>query len=320
MKAVKLKLPEIAKFSISDDIIHSDTLFSAIVNCYVMLFGDEEENLKKFIEQIKISSIFLGLDIKGNNSNKTIYFLPKPILNYEIISEKEKRKLTKKWKKVKYISLKLLEKMEDKVNLDSILVNGNFAILKEEDNSFNFEDLKFIKRSSEPKNKINRFNNKSEAIFFKDITEYLCVNENSFEIKPFMYFYVENEISKELKATIKLMCEEGIGADRTTGKGIFIELEKIDKIDIGNIKNRINLSLIYPKIEDVEGIGTYKLLKRGGFIYKNGGTGTRKDVIRMFEEGSVWNRKVEGCNKETIFNENTIYHYGKAFLIGGDNQ
>ena len=34
--------------------------------------------------------------------------------------------------------------MEDKVNLDSILVNGNFAILKEEDNSFNFEDLKAI--------------------------------------------------------------------------------------------------------------------------------------------------------------------------------
>ena len=49
--------------------------------------------------------------------------------------------------------------MEDKVNLDSILVNGNFAILKEEDNSFNFEDLKFIKRSSEPKNKINRLKN-----------------------------------------------------------------------------------------------------------------------------------------------------------------
>lgn len=47
------------------NLIHSDTLFSAIVNCYVKLFG--ESNIDDFINRLIISSVFYGIRVRGKD-------------------------------------------------------------------------------------------------------------------------------------------------------------------------------------------------------------------------------------------------------------
>ncbi len=312
MKLVKFYLNDTSYFSTDEKIIHSDTLFSAVVNNYSMLY----DNIEEFIHDLKISSLFFGFEIE----NKNIYTFPKPIMiiNSDISKRKE-------IKGVKFVSKCVLEDIlnnyEDEFNLsffDKYLSIEGIYISKEELllNEVDKKDLslKVFDFTEIPKNTINRFDSRSEGIFYEKCLEI----KQSPKVKPFMFFLIDNEITTELKATLNLLCEEGIGANRTIGNGIFKNYEIIDFSF--NIKSQkaINLSLIYPSLNEVDKAEKYELTERGGFIFYEKGLTKRKKSIRMIKEGSIFSSLINGENILNQLEDKKIYHYGKAFLIGGN--
>ena len=320
---IELTLPERAKFAMDDIIIYSDTLFSAITNCYVKLYGDEK--IEDFINKIKVSSIFLGLEIVGEK----IHLFPKPMIEPKLSeeSDKDSRDNIKTWKKIKFLSKNLFEG----------LVNGNFkekkidykswngiAFTKDEYDKFineSVKNMKIVETYSEAKNSLNRFNNQSEELFFKNILEF----QVNGDIKPFLYFFIDN-LNTEIRASIRLLVDEGLGGDRSTGKGMLSGMEE-KKLLLGiNCEKYFSFSLIFPKdMTEAKKAQSYKLVKRGGYVFFGKGTGWRKDRIRMFDIGAVFSEKVEGENRVSKIDINRdgnpvkIYHYGKAYMIGGSN-
>lgn len=291
MKAYKLKFH--SSFHIdagtsvdgpSETFIHSDTLFSAIVSAARKFYSDEIA--EKFVEDgsIILSSAFPYY--------KDEFFLPKP-LNYlpEGLKEYE---MIKVFKKAKFISqdflLKILsgEKIEPKFfNKEYILsefwrTKQNITNKNKKDNEL--EDKIFEKREV-PHVVIDRITNQTQ-IFYK--------SEIYFNKNAGLYFLakVKDELLQKFETTLRFLGDEGIGADRTIGKGMF-EVEIINDFSLPAFDTAdyfYSLSLYSPSEKEFNEINPHKsyydFILRSGWISNK--TLNRKN-LRMFVEGSVFN-------------------------------
>src|SRR3972149_7938121 len=120
MKAIIFKTKPYSMFRLGagskdevDLIIHSDTLFSAIISMHSQIFENTDEFVELFINnQIKISSAFPML--LNEELKIKIMYLPKPELNY-IYSENIKAE-----KKIKFISYFIWEKLFTNKGMNSL--------------------------------------------------------------------------------------------------------------------------------------------------------------------------------------------------------
>lgn len=365
MRMVKLipKLP--FRIIMEDDIIHSDTLFSSLINNMVMLYNKNiiERFLNYFMNsEIIISSMFLGLNINRENEFlKQILFFPKlsaRIYPFEQVSDKEESEEydLKKAKKIKFVSLKVLKEIlknwdsgeeffkYDLLNLPTFSEKFCFfpseVPLNNEPDRKLFHRLmlkeKFISRIEEPKISGPRFKTEVSDLFSQEETELKEISYGKLSFKPFMFFLIQDNILEEefkiLNATIRLLCDEGIGPKRRTGKGIFdnVQIESLELHKSGELN--INLSLIFPDESDkLNNILSYNFIKRGGYIYSNVETKANsllKSKIRMFVEGSIFKEIIKGklidvspINPSIDLNHK-IYRYGINFPLyfGGENE
>lgn len=243
----------------------SDTLFSAFCHCYLLLYGKEklESLLKKFISSPEppflISSVF--------PCYKSTFYFPAPL---SFIPYK------KELKKIKWFS---------KEELENHLKDPEYF----HHNSLTPKEM-FYKVEYAPGVGLSRLNYRPEKRFFHSgIVFYKREVELFFLIK-----FNDFQLEKEVNAVWNLLADEGIGGDRSTGKGFF-EKPVIEKIEI-NVPSQANgiysLSLYYPDIkrDELNGIekGFYSLLERKGYIFSMGGKPYRRRSIRVFAEGSVF--------------------------------
>ncbi len=298
-------------------LIHSDTLFSALSNSLIKLFGEEEFNL--FEKKLIISSIFIGLRL----TNFDILFLPMPDIFLKLPPEKHDQH--KKYKKVQWISLRGLTKILEFFDKESLLINlenledfkflnNKFLVSKEEFSEIN-EEIEFVDTILEPKVSIDRENNNSQSLFFQEnILLWQTKTSNNIEIKPFLYFLKEEapELEKIFIPTLNLFIEEGLGGERSTGKGIFDYYEK-DNIEIPNEGNfEITLSLTTPKKEEVNNLIYYQIIKRDGFIFYNQPMGFKKKTHYKVKEGALVKSPYIGENIDVSPIESLrVISYGK---------
>lgn len=298
-------------------VIHSDTLFSALSNSLLKLFGEEEFNL--FERKLIISSMFIGLRLP----NCDILFLPMPDIFLKLPSEKHDQH--KKYKKIQWISLKGLTKILeffDKENLlinlenleDFKFLNNKFLVLKEEFNELK-EEIEFMDTILEPKVSVDRENNKSQNLFFQEnMILWRIRASNNIEIEPFLYFLKEedSELEKIFIPTLNLFIEEGLGGERSTGKGIFDYYEKdiLEIPDKGDFE--ITLSLTTPQKEEINNLIYYQIIKRDGFIFYNQPTGLRKKTHYKIKEGALVRSPYKGENiNVSPIKDLKVISYGK---------
>jgi CRISPR-associated protein Csm4 len=321
------------------DYFPSDKLFSALVNlASVMYEGSEFQNIIRKLKQSGISSMFLGIEILNlkNKNSKKIFFNQKPIykMGNKEITDKELTTL-KKIKKINYVSDNVLKKIlncfdenEDKFIYDlskNIIIQDKFALSEKDIDDINIdkcklEKIKIIKNISRTSMVENRFTGTSGDVFYNDFVEINYGYVDNFEIRPFMYFNINNYFH-EMNGLFNLMCDEGIGGHRSKGAGIFERSKVIDAGFEFTDKGRyyMNISVIFPQKSEVRGIKSYNLDDRNGFVYSNGSTGIKKPYYRVIKEGSIFEKN--GING-TILKipmpglRHEIYLYGKAFLIG----
>lgn len=102
-----------------------------------------------------------------------------------------------------------------------------------------------------------------------------------------------NETRNVFEASLHLLADEGIGADRSMGKGWF-EYRPIDipfEDPPGNAEARLLLSLYQPTAEEFPDLDLsnshYTLLSRRGWVTSPTGATLRRASARAFAEGSV---------------------------------
>lgn len=302
----------------TEDMIHSDTLFSAIMSLWSNFYDNDIESLCKSPPFI-ISSAF---PFKGN-----VLFFPRPMarLGKDVETDDQKEK---KLKKVKFISQQLLE---------SILKGESENLEFNEKDTF--QDGKFwhLKRSSIDKNTgivfaeserprvvIDRNTNSSGIYYFSEIL---------FEKDAGLFFltkFVEKEIRQKFEAVLRLLGDEGIGGDKRMGKGLY-SLDVKEKYHMRlpeNADGFLTLSLYYPEESEFKsGVlndASYNLISRKGWLHSPGAMALRRKEIRTFTEGSVFNalgKDIYGTNpcvldkNDKLGLTHNIYRYGIAFNL-----
>ncbi|MEM4710957.1 MAG: type III-A CRISPR-associated RAMP protein Csm4 [Candidatus Woesearchaeota archaeon] len=270
------------KLNTTEIIFHSDSLFSAIINNYVKLFNDYPNNIPL------ISSVFPF-------SNNTLYF-PKPYYQLSIGEE-----FGKKIKKIQFVSKEIIENFDKKIK--DFEINDIFLCYKN-------EDKPIIRKILETKVKISKPNNIPYDIEFFEISN------------GGLFFLIDGEIDYKLEEAIKLIKYEGLGGERSSGKGLFNDI----KIEDFNFKSGekedlyYSISLISPLCDEYNYAISYNLIERKGFIYSPFNKFTyRKNPLIMFSEGSLFSKKINGTIRRVATQNDILKHDvfrdGRAFLL-----
>lgn len=251
----------------SEELLHSDTIKSAIFVSVLQLFGDEEANL--FMDQIVVSSAF-PFDENG-------YYLPRP-LNFRP-REEHSAETRKEAKKIAYLTSRQFENAIKGMEVDDLLDNEGRA-----------RQPAIWQREMTQRVKVN-YDSDSEPFYM----EKLYPTEPD---KRGYYFIYQGEYeAAKLKAAVRYLGDNGIGHQRNLGNGRFT-MEK-DSLSIDHPVSAdlwVSLSLLHPvsQMELQEAIGVhskYLIKKRGGWISSPTDTAfmrKRKKAILMFTEGSVF--------------------------------
>ncbi|MGC8789739.1 MAG: type III-A CRISPR-associated RAMP protein Csm4 [Caldisericum sp.] len=330
MKIVKLYPNKNSKYhfgetGLDDSLLYfpSPSLFSAIVNNFVKLYGEKEvDNLLK----IRISSLFPAY--------KEVYFVPKPFL--KILPEELQSQKPKLSKRIQFISLSYLKEINNppKDITEKNVVQG-FLFSNRDKEMLNGE-LPKILFEKDFEIKINL----SKPYDSSDIKDSKSGPYEVFYIYPGekVYFYFlldDSELSEDTKekliAAINLIQDEGLGGERGTGAGAFDKLEIQEEKEfseyIRNIENplyHVTLSMVIPKDQDeFNEFESYALIKRSGYIFNSKTTNLRKKEVYAIKEGSIFKSNVYGKVVDVSPEPSIkIYQYGKCFALpiaGGKN-
>lgn len=304
------------------NMVHADTLFSALVNSGIKLYG--EDLFIPVIDSLCISSVFYGLRVKEGNESRDLLFFPKPRARFR---EPEDPTQRKKLKRLSWVSSSALSQILETYDYEEALfqidlldpnqfvfLNPQFCVSSAERIPWLEENISFFRTILEPKVSISRTNAKPMGLYYQAELEF-CFTEwaERRSITPFLFFLLEGELTPQLIGTLNLFIEEGLGGERASGKGTFAswEHEPFPLPQEGNMM--MLLSSAIPEREEMEQLITYELRKRDGFLFWNGPVGKRKKSYYTLREGSLVKTPFGGKNLEVSpLPEKRAIAYGKA--------
>ena len=327
----------IAGLEETETIFHSDSLFSAIVNNYIKLFG--EDDLEKFLNEAPvISSMFHFIE---SDESKSVLFLPKPLAEIYFFEEEPEDK--KKIKKISYISFNTLNLWNrggrlSNAEMNRYIINKKYLVCEEDLNRLGLESLRavkeieIVKRLKEIKVIVPRIQKENPLPY---VEEHFYLNNNvirekgkKIQLKTGFYFFVDNLkndiIGKRFLQAVYLIKDEGLGGERSTGKGLFKRIvvkEDVIKEDNINSDTYMSLSLVSPAEKETKSLLYFDILERKGYVYSIFKSKEyRKRPVWMLREGSVFNSKVKGELKRVIDKEkdnfdHDVYKDGRALTI-----
>jgi CRISPR-associated protein Csm4 len=287
-------------YNFTEYMIHSDTLFSGIINCMGLLYGKDtiDEIIDKFVNNeppFKISSAFLYI--------KDDYFVPRPFdLELSDILD------FKKAKKVKFVPLEFLLKhsVENKKEWD-VSPTGLLISQKKYKN--------IVGEIERPRVTLDRVNSTCEIYYIDS-----CYFSENAGLWFFLDIFDES-LGDKIKASIRLLGDEGLGGERTYGLGLF-KADISENMAIGSLQEScyLLLSLFYPnKGEKIAGnISSYGFIERAGYIYSPWEMSKRKKKVRMLTEGSIFTSEPKGYTVDITpkgFQIHRIVRYGIAYCI-----
>lgn len=290
-------------YNTTEQLVHSDTLFSGIINCYSMLYGE--------VEADNIVEEFCRGDVPFRISSamplwKVIYFVYKP-LSLDI-AEKLQSDDYKKMKKVRFIPE---ETLLGGFETGKYQVAGKFLVPGEEaydDISGCFKDKEIARIM------VDRVTHATNIFYY-----FQCVYSK--ETALWFYLKVSEEISSKVISAIRLLCDEGIGGERSIGLGSF-DIYKLDATepDCSGCDSFVNLSVYSPgSEEELSAAVDYELAERTGYIYSVfGNKNIKRKRIRALLEGSTFNRMVDGKVVDVTpddFKSHKVVRYTLSYLL-----
>ncbi len=248
--------------------ISSDMLVSALAVCHTKLYGTFSEDF--FSPKLRVSSLFPYY--------KETLFFPAPLFDY--IDKSLPRTEYKKMAKLKYLEYSLWSRViqGQRLTRDALYPLGMFGV------------------SSEKKDHIPPFLFEEEIQRLGADPFYFSQVRLADDAGLFFLFDADPSIEPQLKACLRLLADEGIGADRTVGKGLFefspesqINLPGVDSSHTAHI---LSLSFFIPSEEDFQNIdfadSFYHLEHKRGWYITHKVMNLKKKGIFGFSEGSVF--------------------------------
>jgi CRISPR-associated protein Csm4 len=281
-------------FETTDELIHSDTIFGALTNAIAYLNLDVED----FISRVRENEVKISSAMPYNNG---IFFPPPPII--PIIEEQERTKDFLKEYRKSYLSQKLFEKILSGETISA--QDAKKELLKFSD-AYKVTDVTSVTLDRERKlSNLYLF----QTIYLKNDFE-LCIllKTSDYAFKQF------------LKPGFKLLADEGLGGNRSTGFGCFnLEFEDLElRISQKDSEVGVTLSL---SIVDKDKMIAYDLVRRSGWIFSRTGKSVLKPLFFMLKEGSVIRRDEGrlidldefGNFSDTVGHK--VYVYAKAYFV-----
>ena len=280
----------------SRKIIHSDTLYAALMSCLAKSGESIPENGDL---GFTVSSLFPYFQ-KGKDCDP-VYFLPIPIQTKQ--AELADVSMAKKVKRVQW--------------LDSAL----FASVLSGNSLFAGTDkyLSCIQESYMSTYELPEDINGSKEFVCSEVSQRVTLKSRTGEedAKPYyvdkilfrhhagLFFIAEGDTTL-LEKALKLLALEGIGTDRNVGYGFFEYTADTLSIDLPNSANhQLSLSLFIPESEEQllalmnSDMVAYDFMRRGGWITTYPYMTLRKNAIYGFLPGSVFHKE-DGDNETAI--------------------
>ncbi|RKX20283.1 MAG: type III-A CRISPR-associated RAMP protein Csm4 [Candidatus Zixiibacteriota bacterium] len=286
---------------------HSDTLFSAICHNLLLLYG--KSYLEEFLNNsagnnnsINISSLFPSI-------NEKLYF---PVPKNQFPEDSD-------YRKINFIEFSIMKRCLNGEDLEVIINSGNKDYLTRE------QERKYWSSSITPRVSISNYTGTVSA----ESGGYFQFGQVQYdkEIGLFFLYKANGSLNEDkFKAAIRLLADEGLGGDRSVGKGFFEEpsFGSVDFPDIDNSDAYAILSLYHPvnlpiKYEDVDR-SYYDIILRKGYMFSPYSQNLPRNAVRMFSEGSIFPQENFDFGKLVDvtpdgFNLHRVFRNGKALAL-----
>ena len=279
----------------SEITFQADTLFSAL--CIEALKIDK---LDELLESVKENNLVFSDAFPYMGQE---FFIPKPMKKIEQVIQSEDMTTRKKFKKLEYIQVSLLDKY----------LKGQYPIDKGSD--IKQLGVHTLKTSAS-------IRGNEEALPYR-VGIYRFKEENGLYI---VVGYDSQEILDLFDELFEMLSLSGIGGKKNSGLGHFdLEIVELPK----ELNQRLNtkgevmtLSVSLPtedELEDVLDDSRYLLVKRSGFVdsYTYSKEQRRKKDIYLFKAGSCFNETYQGdvCDVSSGGNH-PVYKYAKPLFMG----
>ncbi len=285
-------------------VMHSDTLFGAICWAWKLLHGEDElaDLLGRFLRGDPPFLISSAFPFVGD-----LCLLPKPLAGLKGIESD--KKVRKAW----LVSHSIFQRIVNGKEVTDYTVMAGGAVVTPEE-ALSVEDLIEMSppwTATEPPHvSLDRVTMQSgiyhvgEVRFAAGCGLYMLVD------------FIDKSFRKMLEGAMRLLGDEGIGGERSCGRGLFSLERGSIKVgsDDGNLA--VLLSLCRPGRNEVDALSasSYDLVLRRGWA---GASSHRKRGIRMLSEGSIVPRSIRGSIVDVLsLDDRSVYSYGLALKAG----
>lgn len=308
LKIYKLKFSEPVHFGeqgvgnevVLSYILHSDTLYSAILDISMKLFPEDEDilNLVKGKPPFLLSSAFPYV-------GDTLYY-PRPLSKFPLKERLEPSKW-KKLKNAKFINERIFDKWIKGEELEDADVN---EIIEGWDS---LSDL--IRTNIRPRVALGHASFASQ-IYYTARTHFAEGTGLWFMVK-----FNHDTVKEKFEAALRLLGETGLGGLRSIGHGMF-KFDVIEKtLDEVTGQYSILLSVLYPTEIKFLKNSNFALLERRGWALSS----TRKlqgfrKIVWMIGEGSILSQQdvgriVDVTPKDWPDDAHPVYRIGYGFYL-----
>lgn len=292
----------------TSDIIHADTLFSALANVYEMALSGASTLIKLMdAGKLRFSSGFYAVQ----HNKQSVVFLPKPPVEYHEVA------YPKKLKKIRYLSLGVWKRFLETFNYQDLQnpacsldllsfpsIGGEFVYTENElagiDEALDNQVFRAIQ--TVPKVKVHTTDDE-DRLYHETTVQFTPIQIENTTVRGAFYFFLEHSLApdelKEFMAAVRIMADEGVGGQRSSGRGQFASVELVD-VDLPSISYPelyLGLSLISPAsdTEFHDGLLDYELILRGGgSLGKMGIEEEHRLQARFVREGALLCQNIQG--------------------------
>ncbi|MDN5293231.1 MAG: CRISPR-associated protein Csm4 [Eubacteriales bacterium] len=288
----------------------SDLLFSGIVNCFRLLFGEKEteEFLAAFHPgeepPLLLSSLFPVVEERGK---EPLYFLPRP-LSLDLTPYFPERKEAKK---IAFLPAEFLRRLAEEGELPDGERRGPFYFPTGEGREIFWEEER-------PRVALDAITSAS-SIYYASVTRFapgVCL---------YFFWQAARGWEEKIKAALRLLGDEGLGGERSYGLGGFV-VKDADRSPFPWLAAEEDCSWLLlsgfspaEKEKDLAGsLVAWGWREEGGYLYSLRDTGRKRQRCLLLGEGSVFKKRVVGRLVDVTpagFGEHRVYRYGYAYLL-----
>ncbi|NTU52815.1 MAG: type III-A CRISPR-associated RAMP protein Csm4 [Chlorobiaceae bacterium] len=291
----------------SSDLLHSDTLFSALANIYEYALS----GAKTFIDLAESGRLMFssGLYALLKQGELSLLFVPKPVVAYSKTDDR------KRYKSLKYFSLKVLEQFSLHFNAEKLESELDFAAFPSIGNEFlyladelggtqdEFTSRSFRRLTTSPKVKVHTTLEDNDRLYHETTVQFHSFSVAGVEYEgAYCVLYEADGLSpserQEFLAAVRIMADEGVGGQRSSGKGQFRQVREVT-VSLPcqtDASKYLGLSVLSPAdAGEFDALNRYELFVRGGgSIGWRGESEKHRKQARFIREGCVMSHNISG--------------------------